>query len=167
MVYFADSEFRFCLLIQLGVAVFVILALYFTGSYHDFWEAAAGPVQAVSIGTTAGFTTADFSIWPGFVAITLLFTSFVGLRRIHRRRYPAIRFLLLVKQGLREINRLIHPNAQIPIRVGSKVSIPGCGGGVGSSSHSTFASFTFMYIALAMTGLNLMTAFLRGGRVDQ
>lgn len=160
-IYFFDSEFRFYLLIQLGVAAFVVLALYFTGSYHDLWEAATlGLFQAVSIGTTAGFTTADYSIWPGFVAITLLFTSFVGgCAGSTGGGIKAIRFLLLVKQGLREINRLIHPSAQIPIRIGSKSIDPRVVEAVWGFFALYVASFTFMYIALAMTGLNLMTSF--------
>jgi len=160
-IYFFDSEFRFYLLIQLGVAAFVVLALYFTGSYHDLWEAATlGLFQAVSIGTTAGFTTADYSIWPGFVAITLLFTSFMGgCAGSTGGGIKAIRFLLLIKQGLREINRLIHPNAQIPIRIGSKSIDPRVVEAVWGFFALYVASFTFMYIALAMTGLNLMTSF--------
>ena len=160
-VYFADSEFRFYLLIQLGAAFFVMLALYFTGSYHDLWEAVTlGLFQAVSIGTTAGFTTADYSIWPGFIAITLLFTSFMGgCAGSTGGGIKAIRFLLLIKQGLREINRLIHPNAQLPIRIGSKSIEPRVVEAVWGFFALYVASFTFMYIALAMTGLNLMTAF--------
>jgi len=160
-VYCVDSEFRFYLLIQLGVAAFVVLALYFTGSYHDWWEAATvGLFQAVSIGTTAGFTTADYSVWPGFVAITLLFTSFVGgCAGSTGGGIKAIRFLLLIKQGLREINRLIHPSAQIPIRVGGKPIQPRVVEAVWGFFALYVASFTFMYIALAMTGLNLMTSF--------
>jgi len=161
LVYFADSEFKFYLMIQLGVALFVVLALYLTGSYHDLSEAfTLGLFQAVSIGTTAGFTTADYSLWPGFVAITLLFTSFVGgCAGSTGGGIKAIRFLLLVKQGLREINRLIHPSAQIPIRVGGKSIDPRVVEAVWGFFALYVASFTFMYIALAMTGLNLMTSF--------
>ena len=160
-IYFADSEFRFYLLIQLGVALFVMLALYFTGTYHDWWEAVTlGLFQAVSIGTTAGFTTADYSIWPGFVAITLLFTSFVGgCAGSTGGGIKAIRFLLLVKQGVREINRLIHPSAQIPIRVGGKSVQPRVVEAVWGFFALYVASFTFMYIGLAITGLDLMTSF--------
>jgi trk system potassium uptake protein TrkH len=54
-------------------------ALYIMGVYADWGEAITrGLFQAVSIGTTTGFTTADYSLWPGFISILLLFTSFVG-----------------------------------------------------------------------------------------
>lgn len=70
-----------------------------------------------------------------------------------------IRFLLLVKQGMREILRLIHPSAQIPIRVGSKSISSRVVEAVWGFFALYVASFTMMYLALAMTGLDLMTAF--------
>ncbi|MCB1760992.1 MAG: TrkH family potassium uptake protein [Gammaproteobacteria bacterium] len=161
LVYFADSEFRFYLSIQLGVALFVALALYLTDSYQDPLEAfTLGLFQAVSIGTTAGFTTADYSLWPGFIAITLLFTSFVGgCAGSTGGGIKAIRFLLLIKQGMREIVRLIHPSAEIPIRIGSKSVQRRVVEAVWGFFALYVASFTFMYLALAMTGLDLMTSF--------
>ncbi len=160
--YIADSEFRFYLLIQLGVALFVILALFWTGTHASSWEEAItlGLFQAISIGTTAGFTTADYSVWPGFIAITLLFTSFLGgCAGSTGGGIKAIRVLLLIKQGLREIIRLIHPSAQIPIRVNHKSVPPRVVEAVWGFFALYVASFTFMYLALAMTGLDLMTAF--------
>jgi trk system potassium uptake protein TrkH len=161
VIYFADSEFRFYLSIQLGVALFVVFALYLTGSYEDPLEAfTLGLFQAVSIGTTAGFTTADYSLWPGFIAITLLFTSFVGgCAGSTGGGIKAIRFLLLIKQGMREIVRLIHPSAEIPIRIGSKSVQRRVVEAVWGFFALYVASFTFMYLALAMTGLDLMTSF--------
>ena len=160
-IYLLDSEFRFYLSLQLSVALFVALALYFTGTFEQLGEAfTQGLFQAVSIGTTAGFTTSDYSAWPGFIAITLLFASFVGgCAGSTGGGIKAIRFLLLVKQGLREILRLIHPSAQIPIRIGKKVVQPRVVEAVWGFFALYVASFTFMYLALAVTGLDLMTSF--------
>jgi trk system potassium uptake protein TrkH len=70
-----------------------------------------------------------------------------------------IRFLLLLKQGMREIERLIHPNAQIPIRVGSKIISPRVVEAVWGFFALYVGSFILMYLALALTGLDLMTSF--------
>jgi trk system potassium uptake protein TrkH len=160
-VYLADSEFRFYLAVLLFVAIVVTVVLYTTGTYSDLGEAfTKGLFQAVSIGTTAGFTTADYSLWPGFVAIVLLFTSFIGgCAGSTGGGIKVIRFLLLIKQGLREITRLIHPSAQIPIRVGQKTITPRVVEAVWGFFALYVASFTFMYLALALTGLDLMTSF--------
>ncbi len=70
-----------------------------------------------------------------------------------------IRVLLLYKQGVREINRLIHPNAVIPIKVG-KISVPDR---VIEAVWGFFVMYVVMYIAmflmLLMTGLDLETSF--------
>ncbi|TVO76968.1 TrkH family potassium uptake protein [Sedimenticola selenatireducens] len=160
-VYLVDSEFRFYLAVLLFVAIVVTVVLYTTGTYSDLGEAfTKGLFQAVSIGTTAGFTTADYSLWPGFVAIVLLFTSFIGgCAGSTGGGIKVIRFLLLIKQGLREITRLIHPSAQIPIRVGQKTITPRVVEAVWGFFALYVASFTFMYLALALTGLDLMTSF--------
>jgi len=47
---------------------------------HIRWSEAftQGLFQVVSIGTTTGFTTAEFYIWLPFLRTLLLFASFVG-----------------------------------------------------------------------------------------
>jgi trk system potassium uptake protein TrkH len=141
--------------------VITVLGLYLTETY-DSWQDALvnGLFQAVSIGTTAGFTTAEFYNWPGFIAILLLFSSFVGgCAGSTGGGIKVIRVLLLVKQGMREITRLIHPNAKIPVRLGDKTVSSRVVEAVWGFFALYVASFTAMYLALATTGLDLMTAF--------
>jgi trk system potassium uptake protein TrkH len=48
-------------------------------TYIDWGESfTKGLFQVVSIGTTTGFTTAQFYYWPPFIEILLLFLAFVG-----------------------------------------------------------------------------------------
>ena len=159
--YWHDSEFRFYVLLLTIVITLTVLGLYFTKTY-DTWQEAlvTGLFQAVSIGTTAGFTTAEFYNWPGFIAILLLFSSFVGgCAGSTGGGIKVIRLLLLVKQGIREITRLVHPNAQIPVRIGEKTVNSRVVEAVWGFFALYVASFTVMYLALASTGLDLMTAF--------
>ena len=159
--YWYDSEFRFYLFLLSVVIVITVLGLYLTETYDDFEDALVnGLFQAVSIGTTAGFTTAEFYNWPGFIAILLLFSSFVGgCAGSTGGGIKVIRLLLLVKQGLREITRLVHPSAQMPVRVGDKTVSSRVVEAVWGFFALYVASFTVMYLALATTGLDLMTAF--------
>jgi trk/ktr system potassium uptake protein len=159
--YIQDTEFQFYIGVLVSVSVLASLVLYTTGTYSD-WDSAIskGVFQAISIGTTAGFTTADYSVWPGFVAILLLFTSFIGgCAGSTGGGIKVIRFLLLIKQGLREIVRLIHPNAEIPVRVGEKIIEPRVVEAVWGFFALYVACFVVMYLALALTGLDLMTSF--------
>ncbi len=161
LLYWRDSEFRFYVLLLVLITAIVVLSLYYTGTYPDWAEAfTQGLFQTVSIGTTTGFTTAAFYHWPGFISILLLFSSFVGgCAGSTGGGIKVIRFLLLIKQGLREINRLIHPNAQIPVRMGSRTVDPQVVEAVWGFFSLYVASFILMYLVLAATGLDLMTAF--------
>ena len=60
---------------------------------------------------------------------------------------------------MREIMRLIHPSAQIPIRVGDKTIPTRVIEAVWGFFALYVASFTTMYLALELTGLDLMTSF--------
>jgi trk system potassium uptake protein TrkH len=90
----------------------------------------------------------------------LLFSSFVGgCAGSTGGGIKVIRFLLLIKQGLREIDRLIHPSAQLPVRVGGRSVNHRVVDAVWGFFSLYVASFTLMYLALATTGLDLTTAF--------
>lgn len=159
--YLQDAEFRFYISLLMLVTVIVTLYLFYQSTYET-WQAAFTNAlfQTVSIGTTTGFTTAEFYNWPGFVAILLLFTSFVGgCAGSTGGGIKVIRFLLLIKQGMREILRLIHPAAQIPIRSGGNTVPYRVVDAIWGFFALYVASFIMMYLALAMTGLDLMTAY--------
>lgn len=159
--YWHDSEFRFYLTLMATTTTLVCLGLYFTGTYADWSESfLQGLFHTVSIATTTGFSTASFYDWPIFLGILLIFSSFVGgCAGSTGGGIKVIRFLLLIKQGLREIDRLIHPNAQIPVRVGGRTVNHRVVDAVWGFFSLYVACFTLMYLALAATGLDLTTAF--------
>ncbi len=159
--YWVDSEFRFYLALMGATTAAVILGLYLTGTYAGWGESfTQGLFHTVSIATTTGFTTTAFYEWPPFLGILLLFSSFVGgCAGSTGGGIKVIRFLLLIKQGLREIDRLIHPNAQLPVRVGGRSVNHRVVDAVWGFFSLYVASFTLMYLALATTGLDLTTAF--------
>ena len=77
-------------------------------------------MQTVSIATTTGFTTSDFSQWPSVAPILLMFAAFAGgCAGSTAGGIKIIRVLLIYLQGMREIRRLIHPNGVFPIKLGS------------------------------------------------
>jgi trk system potassium uptake protein TrkH len=160
-IYLEDSEFRGYITTLFVVIIVVSAALYMMSVYETWSESIArGVFQAVSIGTTTGFTTANYSQWPGFISILLLFASFIGgCAGSTGGGIKVIRFMLLIKQGLREINRLIHPNAEIPIRIGGKTVPWRVVEAVWGFFALYVASFGLMYLALASTDLDLMTSF--------
>lgn len=118
--YFNDTEFRIYISILFVVTVISIIVLV-AHQHYEFSEAVIKSIfHTISIGTTTGFATADFTAWPIFLPALLLFVSFVGgCAGSTGGGMKVIRIVLLFKQGTREIKRLIHPNAIFKIRIGS------------------------------------------------
>jgi trk system potassium uptake protein TrkH len=159
--YLGDSELK-TYLVVLGMAAAIATGyLYLTGTFADFGSALHhGIFQAVSIGTTAGFTTAEYFAWPGFLPVMLIFASFIGgCAGSTGGGMKVIRFLMLYKQGMREITRLVHPSAQIPVKIGGKPVPERVISAVWGFFSLYVATFSFMLLLLMATGLDQISAF--------
>jgi len=121
--YFYDPEFKVFLLIQLVITLVCFSVLLSTGTFSDGYEAFNHALfQSVSISTTAGFATTSFSEWPTLLPILLIFSSFIGgCAGSTGGGMKVVRVLLLYLQGLRELNKLVHPRAIFSIKLGNKV----------------------------------------------
>ena len=158
--YLKDPEIGFFLL-SLAVCI-IITCLYLISSetLADNQSLVNGVFQAVSIATTTGFTTTDFSQWPTFLPVMLLFFSFIGgCVGSTGGGLKAMRVLLIIKQGLREMKQLIHPQAVIPLRVGGRR----VDAAIISAVWSFFAVYVTAYLVILLvlmaTGLDFLTAF--------
>ncbi len=159
--YLADSEFKLYASALLAVGCLCVVGLTVTSELTDFGTALrVGLFQTVSIATTTGFTTADFSTWPGMLPVMLLFSSFMGgCGGSTGGGIKVVRFLLLYKQGLREIRRLVHPSAVIPIKMGGRPVNSRVVDAVWGFFATYVAVFTVLMLALMAVGLDQITAF--------
>ncbi|ADJ27310.1 TrkH family potassium uptake protein [Nitrosococcus watsonii] len=159
--YWQDEEFRTYLSVLAGVAALTSSYLWLAHRFDSPLLALQhGIFHAVSIGTTTGFTSSDYYGWPGFLPILLLMTSYIGgCAASTAGGMKVIRILLLYKQGAREIKRLIHPSAIIPIKIGSKSLPDRIVEGVGGFMAVYVACFIVMYLLLLATGLDMITSF--------
>ncbi|GGI91738.1 TrkH family potassium uptake protein [Shewanella gelidii] len=124
-IYFKDAEFKALVVIQLLLTAICFGTLLYTGIYDSAEEALdLALFQAVSISTTAGFGTESFHMWPLFLPMMLIFSSFIGgCGGSTAGGMKVIRVILLLLQGSRELKRLVHPRAMFSIRLGS-VALP-------------------------------------------
>ncbi len=161
LTYFRDPEFRAYITVLSLAATVAVTYLYQSGTFPNMGDAIHhGLFQAVSIGTTTGFTTAEYFHWPGFLPVMLLFTSFIGgCAGSTGGGMKVIRFLLLFKQGLREIMRLVHPNAQIPVKIGNKPMPERIVEAVWGFFAIYVGCFAVMMLVLLANGLDQVTAF--------
>ena len=116
--------------------------------------------QAVSIATTTGFTTANYSAWPGAIPVLLIFSSFIGgCAGSTAGGIKVIRWLLIFKQGAREISRLVHPSAEIPVKLGSGAVPYRVVDAVWGFFSVYVIVFGVMLLLMMSTGLDQVTAF--------
>jgi trk system potassium uptake protein TrkH len=159
--YLFDSEFRTYAAVTVCVCLLCGAGLGLT-LYQDDWIQAfrLGIFQAVSIGTTTGFTTTEFQTWPGSLPVLLIFASFVGAcAGSTGGGIKVIRMLLLYKQGRREIQRLIHPNAIITIKMGGRPVNDRIVEAVWGFFATYVAVFAALLLTVMATGLDQVTAF--------
>ena len=120
--YLNDAELHAYLKILIVICIVCSSYNAIAGNYENLSEVFRDSIfQTVSIATTTGFTTANFQNWPGFIPLLLIFSCFIGACAGSTcGGIKVIRILLLFKQGIREIKRLIHPNAIFTIKIGDK-----------------------------------------------
>ncbi len=159
--YRADPEAGMFLLVTLASCVMIACYLWSKGVYPDFMTALRyASFNTVSIATTTGFANTDYNLWPIFAPLWMLFLCcFASCSGSTGGGIKMIRALLLVRQGLRELVKLVHPSAQVPVKLGGAV-VP---------NEIVFAVLAFMSVygacvitmtfLLVATGLDLISAF--------
>lgn len=160
-VYIRDPEFKVFLCIQLALVVICFTVL----SSHDVYANGDETLdqalfQAVSISSTAGFATDNFSAWPLFLPILLIFSSFIGgCAGSTAGGMKVVRVFLLYLQGVRELNRLVHPRAIYSIKLGRKALPDKVVEAVWGFFSAYALVFIIIMVALMGTGLDNITAF--------
>ena len=159
--YWQDPEFKAYAFVLLILSAVVIGTLAIFETYANPTESLfSGLFQAVSIATTTGFTTANYSAWPGALPVLLIFASFIGgCAGSTAGGIKVVRWLLIAKQGAREIVRLVHPNAEIPVKLGNKAVTYRVVDAVWGFFSVYIVVFGVMLLAMMTTGLDQVTAF--------
>ncbi len=159
--YFVDPELKVYISLLALFIVLVSMALFITGTYETLGGAFRyGAFQVVSAMITGGFTTASFSEWTSFMHTFLIFIAFIGgCASSTAGGMKVIRVILLYRQAAREIGRLIHPNAVIPVRVGGQKTSDAVMDAVWGFFFLYMASFAITTLLLTATGLDPVTAY--------
>ncbi|WP_255462666.1 TrkH family potassium uptake protein [Galbibacter sp. BG1] len=151
-----DYEFRFYGLLVVCVTIVAALVIYFKANvpiseYHPMvlgeWESAFRHAlfQVVSVITTTGFVTADFTSWTPFLTIVFFGLMFVGgSAGSTAGGVKVVRHLLMIKNGILEFKRTLHPSAIIPVRYNGKT--------VPENIIYNILGFFIIYMLLFITG---------------
>lgn len=139
-----DPELRF-FLATLGVAIALVVGGLVISGMAPLTALRHGAFATVTLQTTTGLNTVDWSAWPLAVLFILHLTMFVGgSAGSSSGSIKAFRILLLSKLLRRQLQRLIHPRAVISIRMGKNV--------VPEEAVATAAAFIFTYVLLWVAG---------------
>lgn len=159
--YFQDTEVRVFVSIMAVVSILAMIMLLATGAYAKSSDAIWQSVfQVVSVGTTTGFTTSGFHWWPSFLPLGLIILSAVGgCAGSTAGGMKVIRMILLYKQGRREIAKLIHPKALIPIKLGGKPVPENVIDAVWGFLALYILGYIILSLAMTATGAEPITAF--------
>ena len=159
--YFTDPEFKtYTSVLLIGVLISTGY-LYWQAVYPSWTEALRyGSFMTVSIATTTGFGNADFATWPGFLPVMLILMSFIGgSAGSTGGGIKVIRFLLLLKQGVREVQRLMHPNALMPVKLNGRAISERVMSSVWGFFALYVATFVVILLLLMAFGMDQVTAF--------
>ncbi len=161
--YFRDSETK-AYLFYLFIGAILVCGLLW-----DYKGEAAGLAtvlregifQTVSMATTTGFSTNNFSEWPGGLPFILLLAAFAGgCAGSTAGGVKVIRVLLLFLQGLREVKRLVHPSGMFPLKLGGSPVTRRISESVWSFLSAYLIIFLLMVVLLlVISDLDFISAF--------
>ena len=157
--YWRDEEVRALLLIM-TLSVVLVTGVLISSGLDTTASIRESLFQVVSMFTTTGFATTSFVDWPGIAPFVLIFGAFVGAcAGSTGGGLKVIRVLLIYKQGLREIYRLIHPQAVFPIKLGQRVMTEGVIQAVWGFLSIYIFVFMILLMILLSTQLDFETSF--------
>ncbi len=130
---FQDIEFKWYSSFVLGFSSLAALLIYFQADvsissiehpmvWGEFESAVRHSFfQVLAIITTTGFVTADYTLWTPFLTIMFFGLFFVGgSAGSTSGGMKVMRHIILIRNGIMEFKRTLHPNAILPIRYNKK-----------------------------------------------
>ncbi len=127
MIYFAlhydfkkvlkNEEFKAYSFVVAVATLIVCLSIFFNG--HGTLEKSFRDAlfQVVSVITTTGYITYDYTAWSPFITILFLIMMFLGASAGSTSGgVKIVRHLILIKNSVLELKRLLHPAAILPVR---------------------------------------------------
>lgn len=144
-----NAEWRSYVLIA-GLAVTIAFASV-VGSYDSVEHAFRDCFfQVVNLMTTTGFVIADYEQWPYLVQFLLLLLMLIGASGGSTGGgMKVVRVHVLFKFVVREVTRLLHPHAVVPVRLGKDA--------VERDTVANILGFAILYVATFAIGALLMT----------
>ena len=156
--YFYDPELRFFLSIMALIFIISLLINQFSnnnnGSIKDLL------FHSVSIVTTTGFSIGNPSEWHSSIGFLFLVGAFIGAcSGSVGGGVKSWRVLIMINYARINLMKMIHPNAVISLKIGSKTVEDEVATSVWGFFSIYVISFMVLLLALLMTGLDFESSF--------
>ena len=159
--YIKDSEFKTYSMVLICSSIIVIIALSLNGQYESANETLRHSLfQTISIATTTGFTSQNYSSWPAAIPVFLIMMSFIGACvGSTGGGIKVVRILVMFRLGMKEIHKFIRPNAQVSVKLNkSRINEKALVSVLGFFSLYAI-SFFLILMLLMFAGLDQVTAY--------
>jgi len=119
---FKSEEFRAYISIFLGISALVGLSLFINDKYDLFYSITHSMYQVISLMTSTGSASVDFTDW-GFTTNVLLFLAALtgGCASSASGGIKIARWVLIGKIMLCEVKKILHPNAVFNVKIDNKI----------------------------------------------
>ncbi len=142
---YRNTEFRVYLFTVLGFSLVIAIGLLAQGDISIEKALRVSFFQVISLQTTTGYATADYTQWPPYLWMLLSFVMFLGAcGGSSSGAMKCGRVAILAKSIRGEFRRILHPNAVIPVRMD--------GNPISSSTQATVLTFASLYFLLIFVG---------------
>lgn len=149
---FKDTEFNWYFWITAIFILSIAAGLIIKGYESPANALRHSAFQVVSIITTTGFTTTNYMAWAPLLWMILGLCMYPGAcAGSSTGAMKSVRIAVLFKTMNNEFNRILHPNAILPVRISGKV-IP-------SSTKQSVMAFTIFYFGIMLFAWLLFMAF--------
>lgn len=147
-----NEEFRTYLFAALAVVLVTTLGVMGTGKTDMETSFRDALFQTLSILTTTGFVSADYTSWTPFLTFLFFILMFVGASSGSTSgAMKMVRFNIVIKNGLLELKRQLHPHAVIPVRFNQRA--------VGQKTTYNILAFFLLYVTVFVAGAGIMSLF--------
>lgn len=146
-----NEEFRWYLYINALFIALITIGLYVTENLGLEGSFRVASFQVVSIITTTGYATADYLTWIPVLSSLLVVLFFIGGSAGSTGGGVKVqRIVILLKDSLYELKRLIHPRAVIPTRCNGEA--------LSQDVVNNILTFALIYIIIIVLSIPIMAA---------
>ena len=149
----SSDEFKTYLFLVFGLILLVSILVYSHGLYDAERSFRESLFQVISVITTTGFVSADYTAWTPFLTLLFFILLFVGASAGSTSGgIKIIRHIVIFKNSFLELKRLLHTKAIIRMKVDKKIVAP--------RIMTHVLVFLLLYLMLFIVGSMIMTVIL-------